>query len=428
MTPEHAAVNRPQAPRDVAYAYRDARCTTTSLVEGLSAEDCQVQSMPDASPAKWHLAHTTWFFETFVLGPADAGYTCFHPQFGYLFNSYYEAIGERHPRPLRGLLTRPTLAQVLDYRAHVDAAIGRHLTAGTLGPELVTLVELGIHHEQQHQELLLTDLKHAFSCNPLLPAYGKPPAALGVAASTPASFSEFEGGLQLIGAGREGFAFDNEGPRHQVLLQPFEIADAAVTNGQYLEFVRAGGYGRADFWLSDGWAEVTARQLTSPLYWREHDGEVAEFTLGGVVPLDLGAPACHLSYYEADAYATWAGCRLPTELEWEVAATAAAGGQRGQWLESGRLHPGREAPGGESGRHFLGDVWEWTRSAYGPYPGYQRVGGALGEYNGKFMCGQLVLRGGSCATPADHARETYRNFFPPGAAWQFSGVRLARDV
>jgi ergothioneine biosynthesis protein EgtB len=314
----------------------------------------------------------------------------------------------------------------------VEEHVARHLERGTLAPELLVLLELGIQHEQQHQELLLTDIGHAFSVHPLLPAYVEHPLAL-LPAAEPLEFSGFEAAQHWMGAEGPGFAFDNEGPRHRVWLEAFEIAHRPVTNGEYLELVRAGGYREPALWLSDGWAEVAERGLERPAYWHERDGEPFEMSLSGLVPLDLAAPVCHLSYYEADAYATFAGARLPSEAEWEVAAQRFADAPSGQWLESGRLHPGiadpaaADAPPGAGPRSFLGDVWEWTRSAYAAYPGYRRAPGALGEYNGKFMCGQQVLRGGSCLSPESHLRASYRNFFAPGASWQMSGLRLARD-
>ncbi len=405
------------------------RSQTARLAAPLTPEDCQVQSMPDASPTKWHLAHTTWFFETFVLSQC-ADYAAFHPRYAYLFNSYYESAGPRHPRPRRGLVTRPTLEEVKAYRQHVDQSVVERLRADRFSARQKELLVLGLEHEQQHQELIVTDIKHAFSENPLLPALlaeAPPPAA----EPGPLTYSGFEEGLYWVGATAQGFSYDNEGPRHRVFLLPFELADRPVTNGEYLEFVLAGGYRRPEHWLSDGWAWVVERQREAPLYWRREGDRMREFTCGGLASLDHDAPVCHLSYFEADAYAAWVGARLPTEFEWEVAAAEAQrrGSRRGVALESGRLHPGSpQASSFGPLDSMLGDVWEWTVSAYLPYPGYRQPEGALGEYNGKFMNGQHVLRGGSCATAADHVRPSYRNFFPPGAQWQFSGVRLARDV
>jgi ergothioneine biosynthesis protein EgtB len=422
---------------DLAESYREARAATEALCAPLSPEDCNLQSMPDASPVKWHLAHTTWFFETLALEGVP-GYAPFHPAFRVLFNSYYESVGERHARPERGVLSRPSLEEVRSYRRQVDAWILRLLDAGAPASAL-DVIELGIHHEQQHQELVLTDLKHAFSRNPLRPAYRERatsasearsrPKASGVHLAGPAEalrWLGFEGGLREIGHGSRGFAFDNERPRHRVFLEPFELASRPVTNAEYLEFVRAGGYERPELWLSDGFQVVCARGWRVPLYWEERDGAFFAFTLSGREPLRLDEPVCHVSHYEADAYARWARARLPTEAEWECAAEAAP--IEGNLAESGRFHP---APSPAAGRHpsaLFGDVWEWTASAYGPYPGFRPLAGPLGEYNGKFMSGQLVLRGGSCATPRTHIRSTYRNFFPPDARWQFSGIRLARDA
>ncbi|MGD9762315.1 MAG: ergothioneine biosynthesis protein EgtB [Candidatus Binatia bacterium] len=412
----------PASAVDLALRYRAVREMTERLRAPLSAEDCQAQSMPDASPTKWHLAHTSWFFETFVLEP-HAGYRAFHPDFRVLFNSYYQQVGAQHPRPERGLLTRPCLDEVLEYRAHVDAAVLDLLGAG--GPraaEAAPIIDLGLHHEEQHQELILTDVKHLLGCNPLRPGYTESmPATAGGA---PHAWSDFDGGVREIGAGENGFAFDNERPRHAELVDSFALGTRLVTNCEFAAFMADGGYQRPELWLSDGWATVNARGWTAPLYWQRCDGEWLEFTLSGLRPLAPEAPVCHVSLYEADAYATWAGARLPTEAEWETAASA----QRiaGNFLDSGRLHPA--AAPGVTGRpeQLFGDVWEWTRSAYSPYPGYRPPSGALGEYNGKFMCNQFVLRGGSCATARDHIRATYRNFFPPDARWQFTGIRLVR--
>ncbi|MCO5167131.1 MAG: ergothioneine biosynthesis protein EgtB [Planctomycetes bacterium] len=405
---------------------RTVRGLTEALARPLSAEDQQAQSMPDASPTKWHLAHTTWFFERLVLVD-HAGATPFDARFDVLFNSYYEALGPRHPRPRRGLLTRPSLDVVLRWRAHVDAALGDLLARDALPPRARALVELGLHHEQQHQELLLTDAKHLLAQSPLAPAYAParrdPPAD-----PPPLAWHAHPGGAVEVGApARGGFSFDNERPRHAVLLRPFRLASRPVTNAEFLAFVDDGGYARPGLWLSDGWAVVQERGWEAPLHWRRHGGGWQEFTLAGLEPLQLAAPVTHVSYYEADAYARWAGRRLPLEAEWEVFAARAPRDEAGL-LDPDRLHP-RPCPAGAQGpAQLLGDVWEWTASAYAPYPGFRPAEGAVAEYNGKFMVSQLVLRGGSCATPRGHARATYRNFFPPDARWQFSGVRLAEDA
>ena len=419
--------------------FRSVRATTERLIAPLSEEDCQVQSMAEASPVKWNVAHTSWFFETFVLTPGLAGYRAFHPQYGFLFNSYYDSVGERVARDRRGLVTRPGLAEVRRYREHVDRHVAELLEHGTPPPRILDTLEVGLQHEQQHQELLLTDLKHALSCNPLEPAYAPPtgPEPAPHVLPAPSAFVRFEGGLVEIGHaggpgddGVERFAFDNERPRHRVHLEPFALAARPVTNAEYLAFVEDGGYADVRLWLSDGWAAREAGGWQAPLYWRRGEDGWSSFTLSGDATgrraLDPREPVTHVSYYEADAYATWAGARLPTEAEWEHAAAGAP--VRGNFLESGRLHPAPpalEAPSGLLSGLF-GDVWEWTRSAYGPYPGFETWEGSLAEYNGKFMVNQLVLRGGSCASPASHLRASYRNFFHPGARWQFSGIRLAR--
>lgn len=402
--------------------YREVRDLTEALAEPLSAEDQTVQSMPDVSPTKWHRAHTTWFFETFLLVPHLKGYRPFDPAFGYLFNSYYEALGKRHPRPERGLITRPGVAEIGAYRAHVDTAMAHLLGTANLTPDRKDLILLGLHHEQQHQELLLMDIKHVLSRNPLQPGY-RPLATAAPKSPRPVRWLNHPGGLVEVGHQNDGFAFDNEGPRHRVWLQPFALADRAVTNGEWQAFMDDGGYRRPELWLSDGWAAVQASGATAPLYWRCLDGSWAEFTLGGNEPLDPSRPVVHVSYYEADAFARWSAARLPTESEWE--AVAASQPVEGRGLNLDRLRP-ETGPAGDFG--FFGDVWEWTASAYLPYPGFRPAAGAVGEYNGKFMVGQHVLRGGSCATPAGHVRPTYRNFFPPGAQWAFSGLRLARTL
>jgi ergothioneine biosynthesis protein EgtB len=408
------------------------RAQTRALAAPLSAEDCCVQSMPDASPIKWHLAHTSWFFDTFVLAAHLPGYATFDPAYRVLFNSYYNAVGDRHPRPRRGLLTRPPLADVLAYRTHVDRALERLLAAPDVPVAARDLIELGIHHEQQHQELILTDIKHAFASNPVLPAYAAAWPLVAVAPQN-ARWVGFAGGIHRVGHAAAGFAFDNETPAHEVLLRPFEIASHPVSHGDWLAFIDDGGYRRPELWLSLGWDAVQANGWEAPAYWRRRPGTDgagdtwSTYTLRGVVPIDRHTPIVHVSYFEADAYARWAGARLPTEAEWEVASRAAAGD--GNFLESGALHPLPPARAIDAGRvaQMFGDVWEWTASSYEPYPGYRPAAGAVGEYNGKFMCNQYVLRGGSCATPGSHIRATYRNFFPPDARWQFSGLRLARD-
>jgi ergothioneine biosynthesis protein EgtB len=391
-----------------------------ALCAGLSAEDMLLQSMPDASPTKWHLAHATWFFERFVLA-RDPSWRGADPAWNFLFNSYYQSIGPLHARPRRGLLSRPSLDEVRDYRSRIDDAVEALLDRDD-DPELATLVELGLQHEQQHQELLLTDIKHAFWCNPLKPAY-RAPIALPVEIR-PVQLRYVEGGdgIVEIGYRGEGFAFDNETPRHRELVHPHALANRLVTNAEYLAFVREGGYREPGLWLSDGWAIVQNENWQHPIYWQ--DDLATEFTLAGVRALDPHEPACHLSYYEAEAFARWAGGRLPTEIEWESAAQGVP--VSGNLQGKGRFQP-QAAHAGDGLLQLYGDVWEWTASPYVGYPGFRPLAGALGEYNGKFMCGQWVLRGGSCATPDDHLRATYRNFFPPHARWQFSGLRLGQD-
>ncbi|WP_083440525.1 ergothioneine biosynthesis protein EgtB [Aquincola tertiaricarbonis] len=414
---------------DLARRFAEVRRHSLALAEPLSPEDQCVQSMPDASPVKWHLAHTTWFFETLVLQAGQPGYRPFDERFGFLFNSYYESLGPRHPRPQRGLLTRPAQAEVLRYRAAVDEAVLAFLPQADAA--LRQAVELGLHHEQQHQELLLTDVKHLLSQNPLQPAYlPAPTAATAPAAAAPLRWLPFEGGIASVGHdAREGFSFDNETPRHEVLLHPFELASRPVSCGEFLAFVRDGGYRDPQWWLSEGWATVQAGGWQAPWGWSALDEAVPKlFTLFGTQPLQLDEPVCHLSLYEAAAYAAWAGARLPTEFEWETAMR-----RSGVMLQRAEatLHPHPRAAAAADGTdrpHGLHEVWEWTRSAYDPYPGFQPLPGAAAEYNGKFMVGQVVLRGASCATPPGHARLSYRNFFPPAARWQFSGLRLARDI
>jgi ergothioneine biosynthesis protein EgtB len=416
-------------------AYGAIRAMTEALAAPLSAEDQQVQSMADASPTKWHLGHVTWFFETFLLTPHDPAYAPFHPRFGYVFNSYYESIGPRHARPARGLLTRPPLATVLAYRAHVDAAMARLIASAPsrVWDAVAALVTLGCHHEQQHQELLLTDVKHALGGQPLEPAYRDDlPRRDGDAGAM--VFHEVAGGEREIGRAGPGFAFDNETPSHRVLVGDFRLASRPVTNGEFLDFIEDGGYAAPTLWLADGWAWVEAgggnlEGEMAPLYWRRRDGEWREFTLGGPRPLDRAAPVSHLAYYEADAHARWAGKRLPTEAEWEVAARDhGIGAEDGaNLMAAGFLQPMAPAAPSPGPAQMLGDVWEWTASPYAPYPGFRPAAGAVGEYNGKFMVNQMVLRGGSCATPPGHIRPSYRNFFYPHQNWQFTGLRLAED-
>jgi ergothioneine biosynthesis protein EgtB len=416
------------APSDPRDAYGQVRATTERLASPLSAEDQTVQSMPDVSPTKWHRAHVTWFFETFILDEYAPDYEPFNDAYAYIFNSYYEAVGARHPRPERGLLSRPGIEEIARYRAHVDRAMDALFDdldhAGL--PELVTL---GLHHERQHQELLLMDIKHVLSRNPLQPAY-----LAGTPTGSPlhppkAGWIEHDGGPVEIGHRGLGFGFDNEFPVHTVHLAPFGLADRPVTCGEWLSFMEDGGYSRPEFWLSDGWAVVNAQHWEAPLYWTRHPddpGNWSQFTLSGQRAVDPDEPVCHVSYYEADAFAHWTGMRLPTESEWETIATTH--GEGDNFLDDDVLV--RAAPHPRpaiSTNGLFGDTWEWTSSAYAPYPGFRAAPGAVGEYNGKFMVSQYVLRGGSCVTPRGHTRATYRNFFPPGARWAFSGVRLARD-
>lgn len=444
----HAQKPRPSNNGNYMDRFAEIRGQSVALAAGLSAEDQQVQSMPDVSPTKWHLAHVTWFFETFVLKPHAPGYSEFDPDFNYLFNSYYEAVGPRHARPDRGLLTRPALDRVLAYRAHVDTAISEFVAAEDLTDEIAALLELGLHHEQQHQELILMDIKHVLSCNPLAPAYRRKEPA-GVRDTHTLDWFNVPGGTYRIGHhaadadgdgpdsaedGESAFAFDNEGPAHEALVGDFSIASRAVTNAEYREFIEDAGYARAEFWHADGWAVVREQNWTAPLYWQENaDGSWDEFTFAGMCPIYPDAPVGHVSFYEAAAYAAWAGKRLPTEAEWEIAARrfgcANDSGSDANRLESGFLRP---MPAGaaraDRPSQMMGDVWEWTQSAYAPYPGFAAAAGAVGEYNGKFMVNQMVLRGASCATPPGHARVSYRNFFYPHQRWAFSGFRLADSV
>lgn len=419
--------------------YQQVRRFTERLCEPLVTEDYVIQSMPDVSPTKWHIAHVSWFFETFLLTWADPDYPSYHPRFAYLFNSYYNAVGPRHCRPKRGLISRPTVKETYEYRRYVD----QHMLAlleGLDGPRLLEAaprVTLGLHHEQQHQELMLMDIKHVFSQNPLYPVYAaREPAPV---ATVPAlDWVPFAEGIYWIGHEGPGysfdsFAFDNEGPRHREFLQPFRLASRLTTNGDYLRFMADGGYERPELWLSDGWYAAQSQGWKAPLYWEQEGGDWWLMTLNGRRKVDPAEPICHVSYYEADAYARWAGARLPTEAEWEVASEGLP--ITGNFVESGRYHPAPLADGGAGVtagegalKQMFGDVWVWTQSSYAPYPGYHPAPGALGEYNGKFMCDQYVLRGGCCATSESHLRRTYRNFFPAGARWPFTGIRLASDA
>jgi ergothioneine biosynthesis protein EgtB len=440
----------------LASQYRTVRALSEKLCETLVTEDYVIQPMPDCSPTKWHLAHTSWFFETFVLKDRVPGYRSPHPQYDYLFNSYYNAVGARHCRPKRGLISRPTVADTYAYRAHVDAAMLDFLASASTASlrEIESIVTIGLHHEQQHQELMLTDIKYVFWENPLRPAFrpsdigsvgegslagmelhGAYPGAMPIAldghangAGGHVSWIDFEGGLVGIGHEGGGFAYDNESPPHQSFLQPYALGSRLVTAGEYLAFMEDGGYRRPEFWLAEGWTTVQTRGWDAPLYWEKHDGEWWQFTLTGMRPVDPNEPVCHVSFFEAEAYAAWAGARLPTEFEWEHAASMQS--IQGNFVDNGLYHPA--PPGSKLGaeeamlQQIFGDVWEWTQSSYAPYPGFVAPPGALGEYNGKFMCNQYVLRGGSCATSLSHIRSTYRNFFPSDARWQFSGIRLAK--
>ncbi|QDU40318.1 Iron(II)-dependent oxidoreductase EgtB [Maioricimonas rarisocia] len=410
--------------------FQTVRNFSETLCEPLTPEDCVVQSMPDVSPTRWHLAHTSWFFETFVLA-RQPDYTPHHPEYEYLFNSYYNSVGKQFPRPQRGMLTRPGRDEVIEYRHSIDVAVSRLLEdlPEDMAGSVPAIIELGLHHEQQHQELILTDIKHVLSCNPLMPVYRE-----GVTQLTPSrelEWIDFDGGIREIGHTGSGFAYDNESPRHEVLLRDFSLASRPVTAGDYLAFIEDDGYRRPELWLSMGWSALEQEQWTAPLYWFEKDGKWWEFTLAGPRPLNPAAPVCHVSYFEADAFARWANGRLPTETEWEVAC-ATHGAADGHFVDGllaadRPVHPAAAASD-QPIAQMLGDVWEWTASPYVAYPGYRAAAGALGEYNGKFMCNQYVLRGGSCATHSTHIRPTYRNFFPPEARWQFSGFRLARDA
>lgn len=418
--------------------FLQVRAATDALAAPLSPEDAQIQSMPDASPTKWHLAHTTWFFETFLLEKFEPNFAPFDASFRVLFNSYYNGVGAKHPRPERGLISRPSLADVKRYRENVTARMVALLqTRAAHDNDIVNLTWLGCNHEEQHQELILTDLKHVLSRNPAKPAY-QPRWPLTSVEARHAQWLRYEGGLVEIGHAGAGFAFDNESPRHKVWLEPFALASHPVTHGEFLQFVEAGGYTQPEWWLSLGWDWVNANQIRAPFYWEARDGQWFTFTLHGMVPIEANTPICHVSYFEADAYARWrsatdpmaSGARLPREAEWEHAAQQLSPKSReGNFLESRALHPLalREEHDSNQPAQMFGDVWEWTQSSYAAYPGFAPTPGAVGEYNGKFMCNQYVLRGGSCVTPSAHIRASYRNFFPPDARWQFTGLRLARD-
>ncbi len=419
----HGRGGAPAIYADLLGRFARIRAHSFNLAKPLSEEDCCVQSMPEASPVKWHLAHTTWFFETFVLAKYEQSFAPFLAAFKVLFNSYYNGVGEKHPRAQRGLLTRPALQEVLLYRNNVNERMEKIFAHCGDDDALRALLDLGLHHEQQHQELILTDVKHLLSLNPLKPAYRENddadfPAISGIA------WFRFEGGLAEIGHGGDGFCFDNESPRHKQYLNPYSLASRLVTNGEYLDFIADGGYRDPRLWLSEGWDWVQVNKITQPIYWERDDKGWSEFTLGGMRPLHPAVPAVHLSYFEADAYARWAGARLPSEAEWEHAACAREAADEPDRRD--RLHP-RPAKNAAGLQQMFSDAWQWTQTSYAPYPGYQWPRGAIGEYNGKFMVNQYVLRGSSCITPGGHSRPTYRNFFPATARWQFSGIRLAKD-
>lgn len=407
--------------------YQEVRSLTETLCLPLEIEDYVIQSMPDASPAKWHLAHTTWFFETFILKRARSEYREVHPAYSYLFNSYYNAVGPMHCRPKRGVISRPTVKETFLYRREVDNQMSTFLTeldAGSWAEQLPVVV-LGLNHEQQHQELLVTDLKHLFAQNPLYPAYCRQSIVPGGPVPSQ-EWIGFSDGLFSVGHTGMGFAFDNETPRHQTFVRPFQLGSRLVTNGEYLRFIEDRGYERPELWLSLGWATLNENKWDAPLYWHKRDGQWHQFTLSGLRPVNESEPVCHVSYFEADAYARWAGARLPTEAEWEIASETVP--ITGNFVERGLYHPEPLRAPTSGLCQMFGDVWEWTRSSYSPYPGYAPPTGALGEYNGKFMCNQYVLRGGSCATSQTHIRRSYRNFFPPDKRWQFTGIRLAKDT
>jgi ergothioneine biosynthesis protein EgtB len=406
---------------DLRHRFHDVRRFTETLAEPLSAEDQTVQTMPDVSPTKWHRAHTTWFFETFVLGPHVAGYTEVDPGYGFLFNSYYEAVGPRHARPQRGLLTRPGITEISHYRNAVDGTMDDLLAGDDPDPAVTSLIELGLHHEQQHQELLLMDIKHVLAANPLRPGYAEPDAAPALSTAPPAAdaWLDHPGGIVQVGHEGDGFAFDNESPRHEVLLHPFAVSASLVTAGDWLTFIDEGGYRDPALWMADGWAGVQAQGWQAPEYWWQGPDGWSVHTLTGSRPVEPAEPVVHVSWYEADAFARWAGCRLPSEAEWEVTAAGRDPAEHG--TAGFGLHPRPD------GGQWCGQVWQWTASPYAPYPGFAPAAGAVGEYNGKFMVNQQVLRGGACVTPSGHTRLTYRNFFYPASRWAFSGLRLAVD-
>ena len=412
----------------LAKQFQSIRAFTLKLCEPLKTEDFVIQSMPDASPAKWHLAHTTWFFETFVIKPFVPGYTPSNPQYNYIFNSYYNTVGPFHPRSQRGLLSRPTVKDIFKYRREIDILIAELLEIDdeAVLERVRTILTLGLHHEQQHQELMLTDIKHLFSQDPSRPVY-RPRGTAEIRGVAPLKWAGFEGGIYELGHSGIGFCFDNEQPRHRALLEPFSLASRLVTNGEYLEFILDGGYQHHDLWLSQGWRIAQELGWRAPLYWEMVAGQWQQMTLAGMRELNPNEPVCHVSLFEADAFARWSGARLPSEKEWELAAEGMP--MSGNLAETEVFHP-QPSPsyGGAKLTQMFGDVWEWTHSPYSPYPGYKPAAGAIGEYNGKFMCNQFVLRGGSCATPRSHIRATYRNFFPAEARWQFMGIRLAKET
>lgn len=405
------------------------RTRSEHLCETLDPEDCMVQSMPDVSPTKWHLAHTTWFFETFILETAVESYCCFDPDYRVLFNSYYNSVGAQFSRTRRGILSRPSLAQIWDYRQHVDDAMQAWLGGDSVSEATARVMEIGLQHEQQHQELLLTDIKHVFSLNPLCPVYRQVEAPPSDNRSVPLGWIEFDESVSMLGHQASGFCYDNELPAHLEIVPACRLASRLATNAEYSEFVEDGGYQRPEFWLSAGWHTVNQQGWTHPLYWRRQDSQWHTFTLHGLRALEPNEPVCHVSYFEADAFARWRGSRLPTEAEWERASRSLE--VEGNFVDNERFHPAPALQTDDPPGHvqqMYGDVWEWTSSPYTAYPGYQPPSGALGEYNGKFMCNQMVLRGGSCATSRTHIRPSYRNYFPPDARWQFSGIRLCQNL
>lgn len=408
-------------------SYKKVRSFSQKLAKPLSKEDYVVQSMPDVSPTKWHLAHTSWFFEEFVLSKSISKYRSLHPQYNFLFNSYYVQVGERHSRPKRGLISRPTVDEVYKYREYVDKHMNklfRDIDDKKFN-KIAPVIEIGIHHEQQHQELIVTDIKHVLSENPLFPVYKKSSENGSKKRTNAPVWIEFEGGIFPIGNVGDKFGYDNEFPPHKTYIEPFSLSSRLVTNGEYIEFINDDGYSRAELWLSDGWNTVSTNNWKAPLYWIESGNGHEHFTLGGLKKIDPDQPVCHLSFYEAEAFSRWAGARLPTEFEWEIASEGLK--LEGNFVENGKFQPVQASGNNGALQQMYGDVWEWTRSPYSPYPGYNPPPGALGEYNGKFMCNQMVLRGGSCATSKSHIRKSYRNFFPPDSRWQFMGLRLAKD-